>query len=237
MIKTEIICIWGKGEGANHTLCEQTTAQPRLCQILKGCLNPPGSWFCMWDKMWSGIVPVCIKPAGKGDGLMHWWSKHSGRGRAGAGVDALWYHLPSWVASIVSAASSLSQAPSDPLETWRICVQFGKWQRGIWPLHKCLVFSQVHRIFLWFPGSRHIERVPAQTLKVEGRSDQFFDPSGSQIKSSQICTCLKSIYSKMCSETGNLSDSSQQLPPWAVLPTAALTQCQHIFQTTHSQLL
>lgn len=26
----------------------------------------------LWDKKWLGIVPICIKPADKGDGHMPW---------------------------------------------------------------------------------------------------------------------------------------------------------------------
>lgn len=120
---------WGDAEGACHTLGEKANRATTTLPNTQRQPESPGSGFCLWDKTRLGVVPVCIKPADKGDGLVPWWPKLSGRGRAGAGADALWYHLP---ASIICASSSLCQAARNPLETWRgLCAIWEMTQRHL----------------------------------------------------------------------------------------------------------
>lgn len=71
---------------------------------------------------------------------------------------------------------------------------------------------EVHRISLWFPGQRQIKSVPAPAW-VERKWDQLFGPSGSQIRASQICTCLRWIHSKIYRETECLSLQPAAYPP------------------------
>lgn len=152
MIKTEIICIWGNGEGANHTLCEKTTAQPWLCQILKGCLNPPGSWLCMWDKTWLGIVPTCIKPAGKGDGLST--ADLNTQGEEGQVLEEMLSGttFPLSYQYCLCCLQPLSGSQWSTRNVEKFVYNLGNDTEAFGLYTNALCSLEVHRIFLWFPG-------------------------------------------------------------------------------------
>lgn len=173
----------------------------------------------MWDKTQLRIVPIHIKLADIGDRPIHWWSDDlSIRGEGRERKGRCWSRCSD--TSFLTHQYCLcflwplpgNQQSTRNMEKF-VCnlgnyiKAFGLWKNVLW----CL---EVHGIFLLFPRWMHVRRGPAQTW-VEGKWDQFFGHSGSQIRSSQICICLKSVYIKIYSETGKFSVSSQQL--WSPL--------------------
>lgn len=116
----------------------------------------PSSWFCMWDKTWLGIVPVCIKPADKRDGLMPWWSKPSGGAQREEGQVleqmlsattfplSCQYHL--------CFLQPLPGSQQSPRNVERFVCHLGNDTEAFGLCRNALCSLEVHRIFLWFPG-------------------------------------------------------------------------------------
>lgn len=142
MIKAEIICIWGRAEGAYHTLCEKPTVQPLLPNTQR---LPESPWFLILhvgqDMNWELCLHASnLQIKGMGsctDDLKPQGEHRERKGRCWSRCSLVPPSL--WAASIVCAPSSLCQAASDPLETWRnLCAI---WEMTRRPLHKCLVLS------------------------------------------------------------------------------------------------
>ena len=122
------------------------------------------------------------------DGLMIWaFGERTERGREDVGLDVSDTTFPLTCQYYLRFLWPLPDNQWSTRNMQKFVCNLGNTTEALGLCTNALLCLEVHRISLWFPGWMYIRRVPAQ-ISIEEKWDQLFGSSGSQIRSSQICT-------------------------------------------------